>query len=85
MNKRWSKHSHAIKILEETGRERESKAAGGESVLVVCEEIMETPGSGRWCYSAARANEISQKQLSEEMTLCMSRYTHVGPQGISDQ
>lgn len=41
-NKSCSKHSRAIKISEETGREWESQAASGESVSVVWEEIMET-------------------------------------------
>ena len=31
VNKRWSKHSHAREILEETGREWEREAARGES------------------------------------------------------
>lgn len=32
VKKRWSKHSHAIKILEETGREWEGDAVSGERV-----------------------------------------------------
>lgn len=58
-NKSWSKHSHAIKILEETGREWESEAASGESVSVVWEETMETKKVVLCC---PHANEISQKQ-----------------------
>lgn len=60
-NKSWSKHSRAIKILEETGREWESEAASGESVSVVWEETMETKKVVLCC---PRANEISQKQRS---------------------
>lgn len=35
VNKRWTKHFHAIKILEETGREWEGGTANEESVQVV--------------------------------------------------
>lgn len=80
MNKRGSKHSHAIKILEETGREWESKAASAwrECVSGVGRDNRDKQVK-KVVLFRPHANEILQKQWSG--TLCISHYMDIGLSG----
>lgn len=69
-NERRSKHPHAIKILEETGRESESEAASGERVTGVGRDITDDKGAAA---ASSRHWDLTET-MKWLMTLCMSRY-----------